>query len=156
MATSTTGFPIGQLAADTGCKAQTIRYYEQIGLLPAPARTAGDQRRYGPQHRHRLAFIRHARELGFPLPAVRELLRLADHQEADCAEADRIASGQLEAVKRRISLLTGLREELERMVTECRGGRIGECRVIETIANHALCAQRHHDSPRALAPMVST
>lgn len=148
---TTATMPIGRLAAATGCKAQTIRYYEQIGLLPEPPRTAGDQRRYGPEHRFRLSFIRHARELGFPLPAIRELLRLADHQESDCAEADRIASKQLDAVRRRIALLEGLREELERMLSECRGGRIGECRVIETIANHALCAHLNHESEAAIA-----
>jgi Predicted transcriptional regulators len=144
--------PIGRLAAATGCKVQTIRYYEQIGLLPEPPRSAGDQRRYSPEHQSRLAFIRHARELGFPLSAIRELLRLADQQESDCAEADRIASQQLDAVRRRIALLQGLREELERMLSECRGGRIGECRVIETIANHALCAHLNHESEAAIAP----
>ena len=140
----TATMPIGRLAAATGCKVQTIRYYEQVGLLPEPPRTAGDQRRYCALHQHRLTFVRHARELGFPLPAIRELLHLADQRESDCTEADRIASEQLAAVRRRIALLEGLREELERMLAECRGGRIGECRVIETIANHALCAHHSH------------
>ncbi len=151
--TRTSTIPIGRLAAATGCKVQTIRYYEQIGLLPAPARTAGDQRRYSDLHQHRLTFIRHARELGFPLPAIRELLRLADQQESDCAEADRIASEQLTAVLRRIELLEGLRGELERMVGVCRGGRIGECRVIDTIANHARYCQHQHATEDAITVM---
>ena len=69
-------FTIGDLAQQTGCKVQTIRYYEEIGLMPEPARTAGNQRRYGQRHVDRLAFIRHSRELGFSLDAIRELLSL--------------------------------------------------------------------------------
>jgi DNA-binding transcriptional MerR regulator len=68
---------IGDLAARAGTKVQTIRYYEQIALVPAPERSAGNQRRYGASHLERLAFIRHARELGFSLGAIRELLGLS-------------------------------------------------------------------------------
>src|SRR5690606_16708953 len=81
-------FTIGDLAQQTGCKVQTIRYYEEIGLMPEPARTAGNQRRYSQKHGDRLAFIRHSRELGFPLDAIRELLSLADHPEQSCGSAD--------------------------------------------------------------------
>ena len=70
------GYTIGHLARETGCKVQTIRYYEQIKLMPPPRRTQGNQRRYGPKHVERLAFIRHSRELGFPLDAIRDLLGL--------------------------------------------------------------------------------
>ena len=136
--------PIGELARSVGCKVQTIRYYEQIGLLPAPERTAGDQRRYGQAHRQKLGFIRHARELGFSLPAIRELLALSDRTESDCAEADRIAHRQLEAVNRRISMLESLRAELERMLTHRPGKRIRDCRVIATLADHGLCIHEHH------------
>ena len=136
--------PIGTLARSAGCKVQTIRYYEQIGLLPPPARTAGAQRRYGEAHRQKLSFIRHARELGFPLPAIRELLALADQQESDCARADGIARRQLEAVNRRITMLGSLRSELERMLTHGRGNRIRDCRVIATLADHGLCGHEHN------------
>jgi DNA-binding transcriptional MerR regulator len=138
--------PIGTLARSVGCKVQTIRYYEQIGLLPPPARTAGAQRRYGEAHRQKLSFIRHARELGFPLPAVRELLALSDQQESDCARADGIARRQLEAVNRRISMLASLRAELERMLRHRRGNRIRDCRVIATLADHGLCGQEHREA----------
>ena len=90
---------IGQLASQTGCKVQTIRYYEQIALMPEAARTAGNQRRYYRWHLERLAFIRHSRELGFPLDAIRELLSLADNPERSCEAADRIARRQLEQVR---------------------------------------------------------
>jgi DNA-binding transcriptional MerR regulator len=141
---SDTSIPIGTLARSAGCKVQTIRYYEQIGLLPPPARTAGAQRRYGEAHRQKLSFIRHARELGFPLPAIRELLALADQQESDCARADGIARRQLEAVNRRIAMLASLRSELERMLSHGRGNRIRDCRVIATLADHGLCGHEHH------------
>ena len=71
-------FLIGDLSREAGCNAQTIRWYEAEGLLPPPQRTEGNQRRYGAEHVARLAFIRHAREFGFSLDAVRELLTLAD------------------------------------------------------------------------------
>lgn len=141
---SEASIPIGQLARSAGCKVQTIRYYEQVGLLPPPARTAGAQRRYGEAHRQKLRFIRHARELGFPLPAIRELLALSDQQESDCAGADRIARRQLEAVNRRITMLTSLRSELERMLAHAQGRRIRDCRVIATLADHGLCSHEHH------------
>src|SRR5262249_24447022 len=83
---------IGQLAAQTGCKVQTVRYYEHIGLMPEPVRTEGNQRRYGSRHLKRLAFIRHSRQLGFPLPAIRELLSLVDDPGRSCAGADQIAT----------------------------------------------------------------
>ena len=130
-------FTIGRLAREGGCKVQTIRYYEQIGLMPEPARTEGNQRRYGPHHGQRLAFIRHARELGFPLEAVRELLSLSDDKHRSCAAADAIAKDHLVAVERRIARLNALKTELERMIEQCRGGSIADCRVIEVVADHS-------------------
>ena len=136
---------IGRLAREAGCKVQTIRYYEQIGLMPEPARTVGNQRRYGTRHAQRLAFIRHARELGFPLESVRELLSLSDDQDRSCAAADAIAKDHLAAVERRIARLNALKAELERMIEQCKGGRIADCRVIEVVADrsHAHCLTDH-------------
>ena len=74
-------FSIGEVARATGVKVPTIRYYEMIGLLDDPGRTAGNQRRYGQGEVDRLAFIRHARDLGFSLDAVRALIRLSRHPE---------------------------------------------------------------------------
>lgn len=135
---------IGRLAEATGVKVPTIRYYEQIGLLPTPERTSGNQRLYGPQARERLAFVRHARDLGFPLDAIRELLSLSDSPGQSCAAADDIARRQLGAVRARIARLRALEAELERMVGQCAHGTISDCRVIETLGNHALCAHPHH------------
>ncbi|HYK80892.1 MAG TPA: MerR family transcriptional regulator, partial [Micropepsaceae bacterium] len=83
-------FSIGDLSRDTGCKVQTIRYYEQVGLMPEAGRTAGNQRVYDRGLADRLAFIRHSRELGFSLDAIRELLTVSDDPNRSCEEADRI------------------------------------------------------------------
>lgn len=135
---------IGKLAAATGVKVPTIRYYEQIGLLPAAERSEGNQRLYGRATRERLSFIRHARDLGFPLDAIRELLSLADDPDRPCAEADIIAARQLAAVRERIARLEALRTELERMVAQCAHGTISDCRVIEVLGNHDLCLHDDH------------
>jgi len=131
---------IGRVAEAVGCKVQTVRYYEQIGLLPVPIRSDGNQRLYGEADIRRLAFIRHARELGFPLKSIRDLMSLADKPEQSCEAADVIARKQLSDVERRIDRLQALRGELERMIEQCRGGRIANCRVIEILSDHALCA----------------
>lgn len=134
---------IGDLAARTSCKIQTIRYYEQIGLMPNASHTRGNQRRFGKQHLERLAFIRHSRELGFSLDAIRELLSLTDDPDRSCAAVDSIAKRQLQQVESRITRLQALATEFRRMIRRCRGGRITECRIIETIADHAQCSTEH-------------
>jgi DNA-binding transcriptional MerR regulator len=138
------GFTIGRLADQTGSKVQTVRYYEQIGLLRQPARSSGNQRLYSREDIHRLHFIRHARSLGFPLDAVRDLLKLADDPKQSCKAADQIARAQLAQVERRIRQLQALKGELEHMVEECKQGKIGECRLIEVLSDHSQC--RDHAS----------
>lgn len=137
-------FTIGKVAQTAGCKVQTIRYYEQIGLLPAPHRSAGNQRLYDQSAIDRLTFIRHARDLGFPLQAIRDLLTVSDDPAHSCADADRIAAEQLVATRHRIKRLQALAGELERMVRECQGGKISECRVIEVLSDHSLCEATDH------------
>jgi len=127
-------FSIGELSRRTAVKVPTIRYYEQVGLLPAPPRTEGQQRRYDNDAMGRLAFIRHARELGFDLDAIRTLLSLQDNPDHSCAQADEIAKARLVEVDRRIAALGALRTELRRMIEECACGRVADCRVIETLA----------------------
>lgn len=130
-------FTIGRLSRETGCKIPTIRYYEQIGLLPEPGRSAGNQRVYGQQHLSRLAFIRHSRELGFSQAGIRQLLELSDHPEQPCAEVNEIVQKHLDEVSHRIERLAALKAELERMVHACRGGKVEDCRIIDTLADHA-------------------
>jgi DNA-binding transcriptional MerR regulator len=109
-------FSIGELARRTEVKVPTIRYYEQIGLLAPPPRTEGQQRRYDKNATARLAFIKHARELGFDIEAIRALLSLQDNPDQSCGVADRIAKARIAEVEERIASLTALRVELQRMV----------------------------------------
>lgn len=140
---------IGKLAKAADVKVPTIRFYEQIGLLPEAARTDSDRRVYQDDAVRRLAFIKHARQLGFPIGAIRTLLDLADNPDRACEEANTLAQEQLTAVETKITQLEALRTELKRMVaTSCRG-LAGDCRVIETLADHALCVTDHSTS-RAL------
>jgi DNA-binding transcriptional MerR regulator len=126
---------IGDLATRTGTKVETIRYYEKAGLLQAPARTGGNHRAYTQMHADRLAFIRHSRELGFSLDRVRALLALSDDAERPCAEIDAIAREHLGAVRDRIARLQSLEAELSRLIEQCGRGRVGDCRVIEVLAD---------------------
>ena len=134
---------IGKLSEAAGVKVPTIRYYEQIGLLGAPERSAGNQRLYTSTASDRLAFIRHARDLGFPLDAIRDLLGMSDRPDQPCAAVDSIARTQLLAVEGRIARLMALKSELERMIAQCAGGCVADCRVIECLGNHAHCSTDH-------------
>jgi len=134
--------PIGAAARESGVKVPTIRYYEEIGLLPSPPRSEGNRRLYAEADVQRLAFIRHARELGFELDAIRALLELQDRPEQSCEAADAIARARLREVEQRIASLNALKGELELMIEGCSRGRVAECRVIETLADHSLCC--HH------------
>ncbi len=134
---------IGTMSRRTGTKVQTIRYYEQIGILPQAERTEGGQRRYAPADLDRLAFVRHSRQLGFSLDAIRELLDLADHPGQSCSGADSIAMRQLKQVEQRILRLQALKTELERMITGCQGDSVAQCRVLEVLRDHSECLTAH-------------
>jgi len=128
---------IGELAMATATKVETVRYYEKIALLPPPARTAGNYRSYGGDHLARLSFIRRARDLGFSLEAVRELLTLADDKGGSCEAIDRIARTHLTETDRKIADLTALRKELDRTIGSCSHGTVAECKIIETLGPRA-------------------
>lgn len=138
------GVPIGEAARQSGVKVTTIRYYEQIGLLLAPPRSEGNRRQYEAADLRRLAFIRHARELGFEIEAIRALLTLQDDPNQPCGTADSIARARLAEVEQRIRSLTALKAELDLMIEGCRQGRIGRCRVIEVLADHGECVHPKH------------
>lgn len=124
---------IGELASATATNVETVRYYEKIGLLPAPARTNGNYRSYGVAHLQRLSFIRRARDLGFSLDAVRDLLALTDDREKPCQAVDEIASRHLSEVERKISDLAAMRDELRVVIGNCRHGTVSDCKIIETL-----------------------
>ncbi len=131
---STTNFTVGQLARITDTKAVTIRYYEQIGLLPTASRNSSGYRQYSYEERDRLLFIRRSRALGFSLDDVRQLLGFSDHRQASCAAVDAKVAEQLEQVRLRIRDLQGLEQELQRLLSCCHGGMIEECRIIESLS----------------------
>lgn len=135
---------IGEAARQSGVKVPTIRFYEQIGLLPAPLRSEGNRRQYDEKDLSRLSFIRHARELGFEIADIRELLMLTEQPQSSCHEADSIAQRHLGEIKERIARLQALSCELQRMVEECGHGRICECRVIQILADHGNCESSRH------------
>ncbi|MFN4175558.1 MerR family transcriptional regulator [Phenylobacterium sp.] len=144
--------PIGRLAKAAGVKVPTIRFYEQIGLLPEPERTANDRRIYRQRDERRLAFIKHARQLGFSIEAIRDLLALADRPDQPCDQANRLAAEQLREVEAKIRQLQALQQELRRMVEASCHGRASECRVIEVLSDHSLCASDHGGSPTEVQP----
>lgn len=125
---------IGEMASATATNIETVRYYEKIGLLPPPARDAANYRSYGNDHLARLSFIRRARDLGFTLDQVRELLDLADDRARSCAAVDAIASAHLAEIDRKLTDLQALRGELSRLIGDCRQGTVADCLIIETLA----------------------
>ena len=136
---------IGFVAAQTGVKVPTIRYYEEIGLLHEPARSRGNQRIYEPSAIKRLSFIAHARELGFALDQIKELLKLADDPDQPCEQANEIAAQHLKAIESRMKRLRSLKKELLNIVHVCsRNGTIKDCQVIETLADHGKCLSHKH------------
>lgn len=137
------GLAIGQLAKAAATKVQTIRYYEEIGLIRPFQRTEGGHRIYSAEDSRRLKFIRHARELGFGIEEIRELLKLSDNPQMSCSSADQIAGSHLEQVELRIAKLKALRKELKRMVEECAHDRVCQCRVIEVLSDHGHCGGEH-------------
>ena len=124
---------IGALARIAEVKVPTVRFYEQIGLLPAPERTESGRRVYDARAVRRLSFIRHARQLGFAVEAIRVLLALSDDPDLPCREANTLAAGQLAEVETKIARLEALRVELRRLGTASCQGRAGDCRVIEAL-----------------------
>ncbi|MGN6537170.1 MAG: MerR family transcriptional regulator [Mesorhizobium sp.] len=136
-------YSIGELSRRTGVKVPTIRYYEQMRLMKTPERSDGNQRRYGKPELERLAFIRHARDLGLAIDSIRQLIDLSGHPDMPCADADRIAKEQLASVRERIARLRKLESELERIATCCTGETVGDCYVIRALSDHTLCRDEH-------------
>ncbi len=136
-------YSIGELAAETGVKVPTIRYYEGIGILPPPPRTGGNQRRYDEAALSRLRFIAHARAMGFPMDELRAMLRIAGHKDAPCEDIDALVRARLNEVEDRIARLTALRGELRSMLASHQHGTVGECRVVEVLSDHEQCGHAH-------------
>lgn len=141
---------IGRLSKAGGVKVTTIRYYESIGLMGVPDRSESGQRLYGEDSVQRLSFIRHARDLGFPMDAIRELIQLQSEPGEDCSAVDAIAKRQLADVRKRIAQLKSLERELKHMISSCAGGIIGTCQVMVALGDHETCTNESHER---IAPM---
>ena len=139
-----TGLPIGEVSRRSGVKVPTIRYYEEAGLMPLPARTNAGRRTYGDADVRHLQFIRHARELGFEVDAIRQLLGLSEQPNRSCSEVDVIARAHLRDIESKIARLTALQAEIQRMLNDCAQGRVGDCRVMQVLADHQECASEIH------------
>ncbi len=136
-------FSIGQMSARTGVKVTTIRFYEQKGLLPRPERTAGNQRRYCHAALNRLAFIRHARDLGLPLDDVAGLISLEGAHGAALDRAHEIAQTQQARLRARIDKLRRLERELGRIASACDGRHDHVCAVLHAFGDHQTCEGEH-------------
>lgn len=140
-------YSIGDMAKFGHCKVQTIRYYEEIELLPVTERTDGNRRIFTETHRHRLLFIRHSRELGFSLGQIRQILALYNEPDHTCHEVDAIAKLHLVEVQSRIARLQSMEIELQRMINCCSNDRIASCNIVAVLSDHNLCSQEHdHNS----------
>ena len=136
---------IGRLSKAAGVKVTTIRYYESIGLMGTPDRSDSGQRQYDGDAVQRLSFIRHARDLGFPMEAIRDLIELQTEPDHDCAAVDAIARHQLADVRKRLNQLEALEAELKRMIASCEGGKVGTCQVMAALNDHGECLNEAHE-----------
>lgn len=132
------GLQRAELARRTGCNLETVRYYEKVGLLPEPPRTASGYRNYDTAHERRLRFVLRARELGFSLDEIRGLLRLVDERDRPCAEARDVAATHLADVRAKIADLRRMERVLKDVVIQCGDGTLPECPLIETLFREQL------------------
>lgn len=130
---SARGLTRGAVSTLTGCNIETIRYYERIGLLPPPPRTAGGHRVYGDDLIRRLNFIRRCRELGFTVDEVRNLLGLVDGDGYTCAVVQTMTLDHLENVRTKIADLRIIETTLKQMVAQCKGDEVPDCPIIDVL-----------------------
>jgi MerR family transcriptional regulator, mercuric resistance operon regulatory protein len=126
-------YRIGELARQTGCKVETIRFYESVGLLPVPDRASSGHRLYADADRRRLAFIRRARDLGFSMEDVRALLDLSDNGERSSVDGCRLARTHLDRVRAKIKALGAMEEVLQRISNDCTEKT--RCRLMELFSH---------------------
>ena len=128
---------IGELAAATGCHFETIRYYEKVGLLPKPQRTASGYRAYRSDDIARVRFITRGRALGFSLDEIRSLLHLSESPNLACGDVDALARQHLVEVREKLAQLERMEAELVATIARCRGGQRATCAVLESLAHES-------------------
>ncbi len=129
--TTTRGFGIGEMSRQTNVNIETIRYYERIGLMPAPDRTAGGNRQYDQEQLKRLYFLRRARDLGFSLGEISGLLEMVDRKDFTCSEVHDLTVDHLGSVRDKIAKLTRLENALSAMLAECSRGDVPDCPILD-------------------------
>lgn len=127
-------YSIGKLAKLTGTKAETVRYYESTGLMPAPPRTEGGHRAYSEDHRKRLLFIRRCRDLGFSMHQIEGLLAMVDSHSATCAEVAEKAEHHLQSIRQRIADLQALEQTLSETLSQCHRGDTPDCAILDVLS----------------------
>jgi len=128
------GLTIGRVAKMAGVNIETIRYYERRGLIPRPPRRASGYRQYSEETVKRIRFIKHAKELGFSLREIGELLSLRVDERTSCADIRRKAESKIADIDSRIANLQRMKEALRRLTSECRGeGPVSECPILEAL-----------------------
>ena len=135
---------IGELARETDCQVETIRYYERVGILPEPERAQNNYRYYGKPHRRRLRFVRRCRDLGFTLEEVRALLSLIDGGSQTCADVEALGREHLDDVRARIADLQRMEARLSELVSRCHGGNTPDCSFVEALFE----SQSEYDASR--------
>ncbi|MDP5211001.1 Cd(II)/Pb(II)-responsive transcriptional regulator [Microbulbifer sp. 2205BS26-8] len=129
-------YRIGEAARRVGCKVETVRYYEQVGLLPEPARTEGNFRLYSEAHLEQLRFIRHCRSLNIPLEDIRNLLELKTRPTENCAEINKLVDEHIRRVEEQMDLLVQLRQSLQELRGQCIGPEAtGTCEIIRRLSD---------------------
>ncbi|WP_208280158.1 Cd(II)/Pb(II)-responsive transcriptional regulator [Massilia oculi] len=129
---------IGELAKLTGCQSETVRFYEQKGLLPPPVRSQANYRMYDASHAERLHFIRRCRSLGMSLSEVETLLGYQDQPERSCSGVNALVDHQLSEIDRQILELKALRTELSSLRARCDSTRpAGQCAILRELTEHA-------------------
>lgn len=150
------GLSIGALSKHSGVNIETVRYYEKIGVMPAPDRSAKGYRIYGADHLKRLSFVRRSRQLGFSLDEIRGLLRLVDGHAYTCTQVRELTLDHVAEIRRKIEDLKRLKRVMEEMAAHCSGESAPECAVIDALldAHSSSNEGRRNQSPprRARSP----
>ena len=124
---------IGEMSRQTGVGIETIRYFEKIGMMPAPGRSEGGNRQYTNDHLQRLFFINRSRQIGFSQSEIKAVLSMVDAKDVTCAEVHSITTEHIADIRNKIRDLQNLEKVLTQMAKECSRGDIPDCPIIETL-----------------------
>lgn len=125
------GLSIGELSERTGCPIETIRYYERVGVLRGPPRTASGRRVYGREHMRHLSIIRRARDLGFSLEHAKRLLRMTEQPAAPAGEARALTAAHLDELRQKIATLQQVEDRLRALVQSCPPDGGSDCPILD-------------------------